>query len=350
VHVSGNELISGIKTFTSAPISVTPVADQEVATKKYVDDELTAFSAAAGSITVLNDLTDVDLVTNPPVMGQTVIWDGSAFIPGNFVRPEGNELIAGIKTFTSAPISVAPVADQEVATKKYVDDNAGLTSVAKADITDFNESDYVRTIGDDIIGGNKDFTGMITAVSPVADQQLATKKYVDDNAGLTSVAKSDITDFTEADYVHASGNELISGIKTFTSVAVGVDPVNPQELATKAYVDTYATSFIPMSFAGVLPDATQTAQFVIPGAYTINTAGHPNVVCVIAPSGGPASFTIKRNGTQIGTVEILDGATQGTVTISTTVTLVANDILTIDTVVQNGASDVSFTLSIARTL
>jgi len=44
-----------------------------------------------------------------------------------YVKLTGNETIAGIKTFSSFPItpSLAPTTNYQVANKKYVDDNAG---------------------------------------------------------------------------------------------------------------------------------------------------------------------------------------------------------------------------------
>jgi hypothetical protein len=38
VHLTGNETVAGIKTFSSSPIVPTPTTDTQAATKKYVDD------------------------------------------------------------------------------------------------------------------------------------------------------------------------------------------------------------------------------------------------------------------------------------------------------------------------
>lgn len=49
--------------------------------------------------------------------------------PGDIVHKTGNETVNGIKTFTSFPItpSSAPTTNYEVANKKYVNDNAGIS-------------------------------------------------------------------------------------------------------------------------------------------------------------------------------------------------------------------------------
>lgn len=58
-----------------------------------------------------------------PTITEKNIWDTVA----NKVGLTGNETVAGIKTFSSFPVtpSSAPTANYEVANKKYVDDNAG---------------------------------------------------------------------------------------------------------------------------------------------------------------------------------------------------------------------------------
>jgi len=50
------------------------------------------------------------------------------------VKLTGNQTIAGVKTFSSFPItpSAAPTTDYQMSNKKYVDDNIGLSSKARA--------------------------------------------------------------------------------------------------------------------------------------------------------------------------------------------------------------------------
>ena len=57
--------------------------------------------------------------------------------------------------------------------------------------------------------------------------------------------KADISDFTEADYVHTTGDETIAGAKTFSgavdfdsTVLLAVDPTDALQAATKQYVDS----------------------------------------------------------------------------------------------------------------
>ena len=114
-----------------------PTDDLDPATKKYVDDNefsLTAdcvkdthidWGSGAGQV----DADDIgDGSTNAiPTLTQEDNWDThiSATNPhSKHVDTEGNETIAGIKTFSSFPVtpSAAPTTDYQVANKKYTDD------------------------------------------------------------------------------------------------------------------------------------------------------------------------------------------------------------------------------------
>ena len=82
-------ITTGVWTFTAIPVgpASSPTADNELARKKYVDDEIDTLDAAV-------------------------------------VHDTGAESIAGVKTFGSFPVtpSSAPTTDYQVANKKYVDD------------------------------------------------------------------------------------------------------------------------------------------------------------------------------------------------------------------------------------
>lgn len=111
VIISGGQLNMSTQKIINV---VDPTADQEVATKKYVDDNTP--SVVWGGITgTLSDQTDLQSALDLKADDNSV------------VHLTGNESIAGIKTFTSFPITptAAPDADYEVANKKYVDDNGG---------------------------------------------------------------------------------------------------------------------------------------------------------------------------------------------------------------------------------
>lgn len=67
----------------------------------------------------------------------------------NYVKLTGDETVAGVKTFSSFPVtpSSAPTTDYQVANKKYVTDNVPASST------------LVHTTGNETVAGNKTFTG-----------------------------------------------------------------------------------------------------------------------------------------------------------------------------------------------
>lgn len=111
-------------------LPATPSANDAAASKLYVDNEITTvsgdltthtsdasihFTQAAISITasqvsdfnsaadarialaVVDDLADVDTTTSPPTVGDTLVWDGSNWVPeGTSLVPQYEEFVAGI--------------------------------------------------------------------------------------------------------------------------------------------------------------------------------------------------------------------------------------------------------------
>lgn len=63
--------------------------------------------------------------------GENAYWTNDI---GSFVELTGNQTIAGIKTFSSSPIVPTPTTDFQTATKKYVDDEAGIDIATAAEI------------------------------------------------------------------------------------------------------------------------------------------------------------------------------------------------------------------------
>lgn len=65
-----------------------------------------------------------------------------------------------------------------------------------------------------LVGGKSDHDKL---AGIEAGAQVNTVDSVAGKTGSVTLAKADITDFTEASYVHATGNETISGVKTFSN-------------------------------------------------------------------------------------------------------------------------------------
>lgn len=154
------------------------------------------------------------------------------------VHNSGDEAIAGIKTFSDDAVFNGNVTI-----------NGTTTTV---------NSQTVST-GDNIIELNNDMTtGAPTEDGGVrllrGSQTAASLKWSEANkkwqAGLEgseqnisyeghSHLKTDITDFSETDYVHTTGNETVGGVKNFSSIPVlpNSDPSTANQAVRKSYVD-----------------------------------------------------------------------------------------------------------------
>ena len=145
VNNTGDEVIAGIKTFSSIPISSgVPLTNFQITNKKYVDDE---------------NLKDVHLI--------------------------GNQTIDGIKTFNNFPLTPSgfPINDYEVTNKKYIIDTYQTKLV--------NSAGLASALNDETGTGVAVFNNSPTLITPVAnyltltntplnDTDASTKKYVDD--------------------------------------------------------------------------------------------------------------------------------------------------------------------------
>lgn len=100
-NLLNNDLsINGSKTFVKIPkCSVVPTLDNDLANKKYVDDNITNVNNEITS--AKNSISEIKL---------------------NYVDKFTNQTINGVKTFSASPIVPTPVENTEVANKKYVDD------------------------------------------------------------------------------------------------------------------------------------------------------------------------------------------------------------------------------------
>ncbi len=114
-------------------------------------------------------------------------------------------------------------------------ESVALNNSHRTDTSRDDHTQYSRT------DGTRSFTGPVGGVTPVADSDLATKKFVED-----------------IDYPQYS---LIDGTRDFTGVVKGVDPVDDKDLATKIYVDDEAHPIGNLLGSGVLSGGYITTVF-----------------------------------------------------------------------------------------
>lgn len=101
-----------------------------------------------------------------------------------------------------------------------------ISAVNKADVT---------KAGDNTFTGNNTFSGTVTVPMPTADNQAATKKYVDDHA---SGGSGDVT---------AAGNNTFTGTNEFTGVVTFHKNVTIGDEAGNATLDMYSNKIIQLA-------------------------------------------------------------------------------------------------------
>lgn len=78
---SSNKIIlraDGVLTSSLTNYEALVLLDDDIVNKKYVDDAVSGIA----NITSIDDLSDVDTTATTPVLGNALVWDGSAWVPG----------------------------------------------------------------------------------------------------------------------------------------------------------------------------------------------------------------------------------------------------------------------------
>ena len=193
-----------------------------------LDTDITAslLTTTSTAILVSNLDTDGTLAANSDtkVPSQKAI---KTYVDTNYVAMTGNQTVAGIKTFSSFPVSPssAPTADYEMANKKYVDDTAF------AGVPDATES----------TPGKAELATQAETDDGTDDERIVTPKKL---ATTTKIPAGVATAL--GGKVSTTGNETVNGVKTFGSIPVlpASDPTTDNQAVRKAYVDATAVTVI----------------------------------------------------------------------------------------------------------
>ena len=224
----GNNKLTGVKD---------PTLNQDVATKKYVDDNAgVSLWEVDGTETQLKIADAIDMRNEDIINIKNITLSGSVdgidvagmsgVVALNTAHRNDNSqahtdylINNGDDTTTGNITSIAPTVDLHLATKKYVDDNAGVS------LWEVDGTETQLKIADEIDMQTKK---IINVVDPTANQEVATKKYVDDNE-VESLWEVDGTEtqLKTADEIDMQTKKIINV----------VDPTANQEVATKKYVD-----------------------------------------------------------------------------------------------------------------
>jgi len=260
VRTSGNQTLAGVKNFSSLPTVPTaaPALAGQVASKAYVDAQV------AGA------------VGTTYAAGDGLSLAGTTFaVNGTVVRTSGDQTLAGVKTF-SAPISGSITGNAATATKLAAartingvafDGSAGITLPT------------VNTTGAQAVAGVKTFSDIpvIPTTAPTVAGQVASKAYVDAQVasaeGTTYTAGSGLsltgtTFAVDGSVVRTSGDQTLSGVKTFSAPIVGSitgNAATATKLAAAANINGVA---FDGSAAITLPTVNTTGAQTVAGTKT----------------------------------------------------------------------------------
>lgn len=238
--------------------------------------------------------------------------DISNFTEADYVHVTGDETVAGIKTFSSFPVtpSAAPTTNYQVANKKYIDDLfSGLGTAAQEDTTAFEAAGSITTHA-----GLQNVHGL----NITAGKTLTVSDNVSITAPLGSAAYAASSTFLTAAGV-AGGRTVYGGTQTNESITIRASEAASN---TGTIYLSSAVLNIPNSTASRIM-STDSSKNV---AY-LATTGSGNVVradgaTLTTPTLGVAAAT------SINKVAITAPATSATLTIADGKTLTANNTLT----------------------
>ena len=114
--------------------------------------------------------------------------------------------------------------------------------------SEIDTSNLVDKTNDQTIGGVKIFAKSPVVPTPTNNMHTATKKYVDDV--FDSIDLGPLPDLSN--YVDRTTAQIISGVKTFTSIPVtpSSNPTSDNQLTRKGYVDAQVATKISPSEVG----------------------------------------------------------------------------------------------------
>jgi len=175
VHISNNETIDGVKTFSNFPVtpSSAPSNDYDAANKKYVDDSV----ASAGGGDMLKSTYDTDnngVVDDSEKLGGQA---GSYYLDrANHTGNHTGDVTGGLDlTISDGAVTSTKIADNAVTNAKMADDSVGvaeLSATGTADNTTYLRGDNTwATIEAGGGGGDLLYDGTSTTTLQTFDKQ-----------------------------------------------------------------------------------------------------------------------------------------------------------------------------------
>lgn len=179
VKLAGAQTIEGAKTFTAAvKIPLAPAANNDAASKQYVDNKATATLNSAASDAADKYQPKGNYLTQHQSLAE---YDKSSVVEGKISTAVASAKALADETYQPKGSYQTTAQMQNYSTTAQMNSAISSAASGKAD-----DSAVVKLSGNQTVAGNKTFTGAVSISSaPTADTHAATKKYVDDGNSST---------------------------------------------------------------------------------------------------------------------------------------------------------------------
>lgn len=297
VSLTGNQSVSGVKTFGASPVMPTPQSGDSSgkgATTKFVADAIAGFRTdddvkLVGDQSVAGVKTFIDnpLVPTPVAGDKSTKAANTSFVAsaienaiGNadeFVRLTGDQSVSGVKTFDASPqVPTASEGDNS--------SNAASTQFVTGAIARAHASapTLVRTGGDQVIDGKKTFLqAPVIPTQPYTDSSTKAAS----TAFVHAVVENVALDASNA--VQLKGDQSVAGVKTFTD-----SPVVPTAQALDSSGKAASTEFVMQTAWAVRGTPASVATLPV-GALVYDPASPDNPEIYLTPGEGDERYLLK---------------------------------------------------------
>lgn len=192
----------------------------QIRVKQINQAELSAFVSGSVQGSVASGLVE-NYVNSSGYLGSTIVYSSG-----------GTQTIEGLKIFVTSPAVPYLVETGQATNRAYVD-ASGLQLVKN--FSGWVDIFYVPKLGNATISGNKTFANPVSVATPTGDTNAIPYSLL---KLVSGVLRTGLNNITIATAVEITGNQGISGTKTFFSSPLVPTPTSASGAVNRAYVDS----------------------------------------------------------------------------------------------------------------